>query len=159
MTTLPDTFATLLARDLNRLAQEINAYTDETLLWETAPGISNSAGNLCLHLLGNLNSYIGVELGQTAYVRDRNLEFSARDVPRIELLARISATRDVVTRALSAMNDTQLSAAYPADVLGYPMTVHYFLTHLVGHLNYHLGQIDYHRRLLTAGQRVDFVNH
>lgn len=153
-----DTFIALFTRDLNRLTREIDAYTDETVLWQTALGINNSAGNLCLHLLGNLNTYIGSTLGQSGYVRNREFEFSAKNVPKTVLLAGIDTLQQVLKTTLASMTDTQLSDPYPAQVLGYPMTVHYFLTHLNGHLNYHLSQINYHRRLLTSGQRVDFVN-
>lgn len=158
MTNLATTLNALFTRDLRRLSQEIDAYTDETMLWQIAPGISNSAGNLCLHLLGNLNTYIGNELGKTGYVRDREREFSSKNVPKSILLAGIEAVTRVINEALSSLTDTQLSEPYPVEVLGYPMTIHYFLTHLSGHLNYHLGQIDYHRRLLTDGWRVTFVN-
>jgi len=154
---LIETFVVLFTRDLKRLAQQIEAYSDEAGLWELAPGISNSAGNLCLHLVGNLNTYIGKQLGGTDYVRDREAEFTTRHVPKTELLARLATTSEVVSRTLATLSDEVLSEPYPEEVLGYPMTTHYFLTHLNGHLNYHLGQIDYHRRLLTSGQRVTYV--
>ncbi|CCH52134.1 hypothetical protein BN8_01108 [Fibrisoma limi BUZ 3] len=154
---LAKTFDILFARDLKRLLQQIEAYPDEAILWEVAPGISNSAGNLCLHLIGNLNTYIGKQLGGTNYVRDRDAEFSTKHVPRAELLAGLTTTSEVVSRTLSALPDDSFNEPYPEEVLGYPMTIHYFLTHLSGHLNYHLGQIDYHRRLLTKGQRVTYV--
>lgn len=144
-----DTFVALFARDLKRLTNEIDGYADETLLWQTAPGITNSAGNLCLHLLGNLNYYVGTMLGQTGYVRDRDHEFAAKGIPKAELLAGIAALELLINKALLAITDAQLGEPYPIEVLGYPMTNHYFLTHLSGHLTYHLGQINYHRRLLA----------
>ncbi|MCC3153290.1 DinB family protein [Hymenobacter sp. BT770] len=139
---------TLFDRDLNKLSQEIEAYQDENALWRTEPGISNSGGNLCLHLLGNLNTYIGAELGHSGYVRHRDLEFSARDIPRTELLAGIAATRRVVEAALTPLADEQLAAEYPVLVFEARTSVGYMLMHLATHLTYHLGQINYHRRLL-----------
>lgn len=155
---LTNTFKVLFTRDLKRLSQQIDSYQDEDKLWEIAPGISNSAGNLCLHLIGNLNTYIGLHLGGTGYIRDRAAEFSVKYVARTELLASLDQTSIMINEALSTLSDSQLENLYPADVLGYPMTIHYFLVHLSGHLNYHLGQIDYHRRLLTKGERVSYQN-
>jgi uncharacterized damage-inducible protein DinB len=145
---LQDILKTLFERDLQKLRQEIETYQDEQVLWQIAPGISNSAGNLCLHLLGNLNTYIGAQLGHSGYVRHRELEFSAKDVPRAELLAGIDETRRVVAAGLSAVSDEQLAAGYPTPVFDAPASLTQFLVHLATHLTYHLGQINYHRRLL-----------
>lgn len=139
---------TLFDRDLHKLHQEIEAYQTEEALWHTEPGISNSAGNLCLHLLGNLNTYIGAELGHSGYIRHRDLEFSARNIPRAELLAGITATRRVVEAALAPLQDEQLATEYPIVVWEAPTSLGYLLMHLTTHLAYHLGQINYHRRLV-----------
>ncbi|GAB3876978.1 hypothetical protein GCM10028824_35900 [Hymenobacter segetis] len=141
---------TLFDRDLAKLQQEIEAYQTEEFLWRTAPGISNPAGNLCLHLLGNLNTYIGAALGHSGYIRHRDLEFSARDIPRAELLAGIAATRRVVEAALTPLQDDQLATEYPLVVFEAPTSLGYMLMHLTTHLAYHLGQINYHRRLLDS---------
>lgn len=142
------TLKTLFDRDLNKLQQEIETYQTEEALWRTEPGISNSAGNLCLHLLGNLNTYIGAELGHSGYIRHRDLEFSARDIPRVELLADIAATRRVVEAALTPLQDGQLANEYPLVVFEAPTSLGHMLMHLTTHLAYHLGQINYHRRLV-----------
>jgi len=144
---LLDILQTLFDRDLHRLSQEIAAYQDEQALWRTAPGIHNSAGNLCLHLLGNLNTYIGAELGRSGYVRDRDQEFAAKHVPRADLLAAIETTRRVVAAALTQVSNEQLAADYPLLVFDAPTSLAYLLVHLTTHLTYHLGQINYHRRL------------
>ena len=145
---LQDILKTLFERDLQKLRQEIETYQDEQVLWQIAPGISNSAGNLCLHLLGNLNTYIGAPLGHSGYVRHRELEFSAKNVPRADLLAGIDETRRVVAAGLSAVSDEQLAAGYSTPVFDAPASLAQFLVHLATHLTYHLGQINYHRRLL-----------
>jgi uncharacterized damage-inducible protein DinB len=139
---------TLFERDLAKLSLEIETYQHEPALWRTAPGISNSAGNLCLHLLGNLNTYIGAGLAHTGYVRNRDWEFAAPYVPRAELLAGIAATRDMVADALAGLTDAHLATEYPLLVWEAPTSVGYLLQHLTTHLAYHLGQINYHRRLL-----------
>jgi hypothetical protein len=148
---LVDTLKILFDRDLQKLQEEIAAYQNEPALWHLAPGIRNSAGNLCLHLLGNLNTYIGAELGHTGYIRDRDREFSAQGIPRAELLAGIAATRLVVEAALTPLPDAQLATPYPVVVWEAPTSVGYLLLHLTTHLAYHLGQINYHRRLLDKG--------
>jgi len=141
--------STLLARDLNKLKSEIEAYTDESDLWVVEGKISNSAGTLCLHLCGNLRYFIGAILGQSGYVRDRSAEFNDRDVPRAELLTRIELTIQEVTDTLEGLSKNQLAETFPVMVFSYEMTVEFFLIHLYGHLNYHLGQVNYHRRLLS----------
>ncbi len=141
--------STLLARDLNKLKSEIEAYTDESDLWVVEGKISNSAGTLCLHLCGNLRHFIGAILGQSGYVRDRSAEFNDRDVPRAELLTRIELTIQEVTDTLEGLSKNQLAETFPVMVFSYEMTVEFFLIHLYGHLNYHLGQVNYHRRLLS----------
>jgi uncharacterized damage-inducible protein DinB len=54
----------------------------------------------------------------------------------------------VVRETLGKLAAADLTSQYPLQVLGYPMTTTYFLVHLYGHLNYHLGQVNYLRRLL-----------
>jgi uncharacterized damage-inducible protein DinB len=142
-------FAQLFDRDIRRLYKEVESYSSEGLIWQKVEGISNSGGNLCLHLMGNLNEYIGRILGNNPYQRNRPLEFSATDIPKTELLTMVEATRENVVKTLENMDFEQLNEIYPENVLGYEMTVSYFLIHLNGHLNYHLGQINYHRRILT----------
>lgn len=141
----------LFTRDLDRLSQEISAYTNEADLWLTPEGISNSAGNLCLHLIGNLNHFIGTFLGQSGYVRQRELEFSDKDIPVQKMKAQIEELKLIIDKALANMRDEQLEQLYPIRVFsdGKKVTTGFMLTHLAGHLNYHLGQINYHRRLLT----------
>ena len=138
----------LLIRDLKKLQQEIAAYKDETLLWKTVEGISNSAGNLCLHLIGNLNTFIGSTLGNTGYIRNRELEFSSKNIPRDWMLENIEQLLITIKATFEKISDEELKLIYPLEVLGYPMTTLYFLIHLQAHLNYHLGQINYHRRIL-----------
>jgi len=145
---LTKTLSALFTRDLNKLKTEIAAYTKEAVIWEVPEGITNSAGNLCLHLIGNLNGFIGSELGKSGYVRQRDLEFSLKNIPRIELLDKIEATIKVVTQVVEKLTDEQLNSDYPLLVLTEKTSTQYFLIHLATHLTYHLGQINYHRRLL-----------
>ena len=139
----------LYERDLDKLKAEIQQYSDEADLWKTSGSITNSGGNLCLHLIGNLKHFFGAVLGETGYVRDRDAEFISGDVPKGAMLADIDATRHIVLSTLAGLTEDDLNKPYPIEVFGQPMTTGYFLTHLATHLNYHLGQINYHRRLLS----------
>ena len=140
---------TLFERDIQRLYNEIEAYTNDAALWVLPSTIKNTGGNLALHLCGNLNHFIGAILGNTGYVRERELEFSTKDVSIKQLLNSIDEVKTVVTTTLQGLSNEQLNEDYPLEPLGYRMTTDYFLIHLSGHLNYHLGQINYHRRLLN----------
>jgi len=143
-----ETLKTLFGRDLEKLKLEIELYNSEEKLWYTEGAITNSAGNLCLHLIGNLNHFIGAVLGKTGYVRDRPTEFASKDIPNAELIAQIEETIIVVNNTLSNLVESELDTEYPIVVFDKPMTTAYFLVHLAMHLDYHLGQINYHRRLL-----------
>lgn len=138
----------LLIRDLEKLKTEIEAYHSESNIWIVADGITNSSGNLCLHLVGNLNHFIGTVLGNTSYVRQRDLEFSLKDMPRAELIQKIEETIKMIDSVLDNVTDEQLAGEYPVVVFSKGDTTAYFLTHLATHLDYHLGQVNYHRRLL-----------
>lgn len=145
---LKETLKSIFRRDLEKLRVEIESYKDETNLWLVEKEISNSAGNLCLHLIGNLNTYIGDGIGKTGYVRNRDLEFSQKNVSRNELLQKIDETKTVVENALETLTNEKFDEEYPLPVFDEPMTTGYFMVHLAAHLNYHLGQINFHRRLL-----------
>jgi len=145
---LIETLKALFDRDLNKLKLEIESYQNESQIWAIDKQVSNSAGNLCLHLIGNINLFIGNQIGKTDYVRDRPLEFSLKNVPRAELIAKIDDTMLVVDQALDTLSIFDLEEIYPMVVFEKEMTTGFFLVHLSTHLAYHLGQINYHRRLL-----------
>ena len=143
-------FAHILDRDLAGLATQLEQYPDEASIWRLGGTIKNSAGTLALHLVGNLEHFVGAVLGETGYLRDRDAEFGDRDVPRGEILARIAHCREVVTATLGAMDDAVLGEPWPGRLPpAYEgASTHFFLLHLVWHLGWHLGQVDYHRRLV-----------
>ncbi|BDU25298.1 DinB family protein [Flavobacterium sp. GSB-24] len=145
---LIETLKILFNRDLNKLKFEIESYEYENQMWTVNNDISNSGGNLCLHLIGNLNTYIGAEIGKTGYIRNRPLEFSLKDIPRSELIQKIEDTIIVVNNAFEVLTEEDLNAIYPQIVFEKEMTTGFFLVHLATHLAYHLGQINYHRRLI-----------
>lgn len=149
--------AALLRRDLTKLVQELSAFPDDRLLWERAPGVANSAGNLALHLEGNLREYIGRQLGGIAFTRERPLEFSTTGLPLVNLIARIERVKETIPAVVAGLSQETLDATYPENVLGVPLSARQFVIHLLGHLNWHLGQIDYLRRILTKGSALEFA--
>jgi hypothetical protein len=149
--------AALFRRDLTRLIQQLEAFPNDEILWQCAPGTTNSAGNLVLHLEGNLREYIGRQLGGVPYIRARSDEFATAALPVVDLLKRMESVRQLVPEVLMALSAEQLQATYPENVLGVPLSTQQFLMSLLGHLNYHLGQIDYARRILSHGTAVAYA--
>lgn len=145
---MKEIFIKLFDRDLNKLKDEINSYKDESKLWIISGDIKNSGGNLCLHLCGNLQHFIGALIGESGYVRNREAEFGLKDILKSELLKEIDNTIAAVEKSLNGLKEEKLNEIFPTNVFGYEMTTGYFLVHLIAHLGYHLGQINYHRRLL-----------
>jgi len=140
----------LFERDLDKLAEEIRLYQNEENLWKTAEGISNSGGNLALHLSGNLKHFIGAKLGNTGYVRERDKEFSLKNILEADLLSNIEETKAIVVKTLSALKKEDLEREFEFPNWKEKFTVSFWLIHLSTHLNYHLGQVNYHRRLLDS---------
>jgi hypothetical protein len=145
---IKDTLKSLIIRDLEKLKEEIGAYQNEEKIWYIKKGILNSAGNLCLHLVGNLNTYIGAEFGKTGYVRNREDEFALKNVPRGELVDKIEKTIIMIGEIFDMISEDQLNEKYPSEIFLKDASTEYFFVHLAMHLGYHLGQINYHRRLL-----------
>ncbi len=137
----------LFSRDLTKVKEELTSYSSEEALWVTAEGINNSAGNLSLHISGNLQHFFGAILGDTGYKRDRDFEFSGK-VSRQDLLDDLEAAEKSVTETLAGMNDADLDKDYPLQFYGETIKIGWFFLHLYSHMTYHLGQINYHRRLL-----------
>lgn len=140
----------LFNRDLTKLKAEIALYQTEKQLWAVDKNIANSAGNLCLHLIGNLNTYIGAALGKTGYIRNRPLEFSAKDFRRDQLISEIEEAILMINDTLDKLTEADLESIYPQEFLEREETTGFFLVHLSTHLAYHLGQINYHRRMLDT---------
>jgi len=140
----------LFVRDLEKLKTEITSYKDEENLWKISGDVKNSAGNLCLHICGSLQHFIGATLGKTGYVRKRDEEFNRKNIPIREFVAEIDSTIKAVQKTLNELREEDLKNTYPINVFGSEMTTGFYLTHLTTHLNYHLGQINYHRRILDV---------
>src|SRR2546426_6928135 len=97
--------AAILPRDLSALRREIEAYADERDIWRVAPGISNCAGTLALHLGGNIQFFVGAVLAGAGYVRDRDAGVARRGVPRGGLLRGIDAALAAGERGVGGRPD------------------------------------------------------
>ena len=145
-----DHLSELFGRDLLRLIQQMQAFPDEEMIWRTVPGVTNSAGNLVLHIEGNLREYVGRQLGDLQFKRNREVEFTAKRISREELVSRIEELRRSIPRIIASVSQEEMDSEYPEVVLEKALSVGAFLIHLYGHLNWHLGQVDYLRRTLSG---------
>ena len=139
----------LFDRDLAKLSRQIEAFPNDEALWQTLPGVTNAAGNLALHIEGNLREYVGRQLGNVPYERKRDLEFSSKGLSRAELSTRLAGLRRTIPSVIEGLSAEQMEMEYPEVVLGTTTSTQEFLIHLYGHLNWHLGQVDYLRRILV----------
>jgi len=132
-------------RDIRKIIEEINLFTIEENLWKTQGSVKNSCGNLALHIIGGMNYLIGTTLAATGYVRHRDEEFSKKNVSKKELVAQLEALVPMITKTISTVD---MDAEYPRMFDDAKRTNSYVLTQLALHLNYHLGQVNYLRRVL-----------
>ena len=150
--------AALYAREIRALRREVEAYPDDASLWKKPQGISNTGGALAHHLIGNLRHFLGARLGGTSYVRDRPAEFARTDLSKADLLGQIDTAEKEVAQMFSGMKKGTLESDFPDVVAGHHVGNQEVLLHLLSHLGYHLGQIDYHRRIVTGdGKTVDAI--
>jgi hypothetical protein len=140
--------ANFYQRDIQRVIDEINLFKDDSNIWKTCGSLNNSSGNLVLHLLGGLNFLIGTNLGNTNYIRNRDLEFKLKDVDKAPLVEQLTDLSLMINRTLGSLTKEQLENPFPIFFDKENATINYVLVQLLLHLNYHLGQINYLRRTL-----------
>jgi Protein of unknown function (DUF664) len=148
-----DELRRLLLRELHAFARDVELFPDDASLFRTLPGVTNSAGNLGLHVAGNLKHYVGAVLGQTGYVRDREAEFATRGVSRADVARELGEAAQVVDHVLARLPAAALEQPYPEAVAGVVLPCRLFLMHLAVHLSFHLGQASYLRRSMTGDSR------
>lgn len=148
------TISALLQRELRALRRELELYPTDEALWATPPGITNAGGTLAIHVLGNLRHYVGDRLGGTGYVRDRPSEFAVRGVPRERILAELDRAVEDVRASLERLDPARLEQPYPDVVGGHRVETADYLAQVAVHLAYHVGQLDYHRRIVTGDGRI-----
>jgi uncharacterized damage-inducible protein DinB len=141
---------TALVEELEQLRDEVRQAAEplsEQQLWAKPVDPGNSVGHLILHLAGNLNHFVGAQLGGTGYVRDREREFTETDIPsKRAVLDRLAAAVANFRRVVSGLNAEQLAATHPTATFGSVLKT---LLHLVAHFALHRGQISYIVRLVN----------
>jgi Protein of unknown function (DUF1572) len=157
MNTVITDLADLYQRDLTRLLQQIQAFPTDESLWQVVPGITNSAGTLVLHLEGGLKHFVGYRLGELDYKRNRPAEFSGRGLTKAELLSRLEELRRLVPAVIRSLSEETMQQQYPEVVLERPLSTEAWLISLFGHVSWHLGQIDYLRRMLTGNSAIELA--
>lgn len=145
-----DTIARFMLRDLEGMRREVERYPNDGAVWKAVPGLTNCGGTLVLHIAGNVQHYIGALFGKSGYVRNRDLEFVLRDVPRAELLRELDSAITAVTRTFSTLDTAAIDDVFPEHVQNLAVPTDVIFMHLATHLTYHLGQLDYHRRMVTG---------
>lgn len=150
MPPLAETLRSQMVRELHAFIREVDAFPDDGTLWQLRPGVTNSAGNLAMHICGNLQDFVGRVLGGTGYVRNREREFSQREGTRASVVAELRATVVVIEAVVPALTDADLDADYPMPLAGRVVNTAVFLVHLGAHLAFHLGQAGYLRRVITG---------
>jgi hypothetical protein len=134
-------------RDIQRVIDEIGLFKDEANIWKIGGSIKNSAGNLVLHLTGGLNYLIGTNLSNTGYVRNRDAEFTIKGVDKEQLIEQLKELNSMIDKTISSLTEEQLESSFPIFFDKENATIRYVLIQLLLHLNYHLGQINYLRRM------------
>lgn len=149
----PADLSTILCRDLEGVEREIALFPDDASIWQTTGGMPNAAGNLALHLAGNIQHFIGAIVGGTDYRRNRPLEFSQRSGSRADVAAEVARAASVVRAIVPNLAAERLAQPLVHPDLPGPILLGRFLMHLAVHVGYHLGQIDYARRGITGDGR------
>jgi hypothetical protein len=144
----------LMTREIDTLIREVELFADDDALWRVLPGVANSCGTLALHCAGNLQHYVGAVLGGSGYIRDRDREFSQRTGTRADLVAELTSARQAVVRTLAELPAATLEAEFPEAIGGTRLPTHLFLMHLSVHLGFHVGQVDYLRRIMSGDART-----
>jgi len=150
MTDTIETVRTLLTRELEAFAREIELLPDDDTLWKVAGGVTNSCGNLALHVAGNLQAYVGCVLGGSDYVRDREREFSTRSGSREAVVAELRRAAAAIDTALRGLDPARLDEPFPVALGSVQPRIGVLLLHLLSHTGFHLGQAGYLRRILTG---------
>ena len=145
---LSNVLAEFYERDIRKLIEEVNLFNNEEDLWRTSGNVKNSSGNLVLHIIGGLNHFVGATLAHTGYVRDRDQEFIRKGEERKELVAQLEALIPLINGTMSALTQEDMEAEFPIFFDKPKTSVSYVLVRLLAHLNYHLGQVNYLRRIL-----------
>lgn len=138
----------LYCKELDKLKDEINAYENDELVWKLTDQVQVTGGNICLYLAGNLQHYIGNMIGDSGYIRNKEAELKAKNVSRERLMEEIENTRQIVVDTLEQVSKAELLKVFPTKDFEESVTTEFYLVHLLNNFCFHLGQINFHRKLV-----------
>lgn len=146
---------TALTEELEKLRDQVRTLAEpmsERDFWTKPLDPGNSVGHLILHLTGNLNHFVGAQLGGTGYVRDREREFTESQPPsKSEAMQNLDDAVATFRKVVSGLSAEQLAAPHPEARLGIVMNA---LLHLFGHFALHRGQMSYIARLVAKSKGI-----
>jgi uncharacterized protein DUF1572 len=145
-------------RDFGKRVHDLSEELSEQEFWTKPYPYGNSVGHLALHIIGNLNYYIGARIAQTGYARDRDREFNESDPPpKKEVLRRLDEVVELVVKTLETQTSDSWGTEYSAagwEALNDRFTAFH---RCAAHFQYHTGHMIYlvyeHRRLKTNQSR------
>jgi uncharacterized damage-inducible protein DinB len=130
---------------------------NEEQVWARRAENENAAGNLVLHLCGNVRQWIVSAVGARPDVRERDREFSARG--GVSIAALTECLRTTVEEAAGVLRAvTAERMAERLVIQGYKVSVMEAIYHVVEHFSMHTGQIMFATKLLT-GTDLGFYAH
>lgn len=141
--TIGQSFSYYFQDFLNRVV-DLSKDLSEEEFWSNPYAYGNSIGNLVLHLTGNLNYYIGSQLAQTDYMRDREAEFNAGNHPsKAEALDQLRSVIELVLATLTAQNDADWQSTYSAVGVDDVHDRFSIFLRCAVHFHHHIGQMGY----------------
>lgn len=130
--------------ELAEKANELAGPLSDEQFWAKPFGFGNSFGHLVLHLTGNLNYYIGAEIAETGYVRDRDREFTEAARPtKKEVMRRFDDAVAMVARTARAQSEVDWTKAYTAMREEDADNRFNIFLRCATHLHLHVGQMVY----------------
>lgn len=138
--------------NLNKIKDNILAFENENDIWGKLGRISNSPANLALHICGNLKHNIGAAIGNSGYQRERDTEFTKSNLSRNDVIAEIDSTIEMIEPVLYKLKPEDLNKPFPGKGHEEGQTIGTILVKIAIHMGYHLGQINYHRRIQSEKQ-------
>jgi uncharacterized damage-inducible protein DinB len=135
---LADRYAANLAR-----IRELATPLAETQFWTKPFAYGNSFGHLVLHLTGNLNYYIGAQIANTGYVRNRDREFTEANPPSKEkALERLDEAVVMVIKSVRSYLPADWTKPYSAENTNCTSRIE-ILIQCAAHMQHHIGQMIY----------------
>jgi|ERR1700676_3729095 uncharacterized damage-inducible protein DinB len=153
MADLPSTISSDLASYYEYIATHVHKWVDpltQEQFWRNPFTYGNSVGHLILHMTGNLSYYIGAQVAETVYNRNRDREFTETENPaKAKVMRAFDQTIAMVVATIRKQKPEDWTAAYSAELE--PEAAERFMIFLrcAGHAYHHVGQLIFLSKELT----------